>query len=1111
MIETLTQPDTIYSDQDLLEDFLSGDSEAFEQLVSRHGAMVFGVALRVTCDYHEAEDVCQAVFLVLARKAKRLKRCRCLAAWLHHVARQMALDVRKSAGRRSARLAKAAQANADEAEPACPERSVELTELRQVVDEELDRLPRQYRDAFLLHHVEGLTQAEAAGLMGCAPGTVSWWLSRARRLLRKRLARRGLSATAVALVAAMSEPVASAAVAGVSATTVSAAAATLSGGLTAASGLLSAQSLTLAKGVVNGMWAANLKAITAAVATVTAVTVGITLANVDRFGDPLPKGAVSRLGTVRWQHPGRIEALDWSPNGKYLATAARFGNSVYVWDAETGKSVFHEQFGNMARSVRFSANNEYLAACGTDGTARVWRVSDWKRVAMIKGMPRATRVSISSDGKKLACAYGGHNGRFARIYDVETGKKIMELRDPHPDAKKDRNFCPYGVAISPDGKLAGTVAVRASHLWDLETGKVLGTFPGQQKGKLDFSPDGKWMAYTTRGYCDMILVDVEKREVAAKRSALMGQYGPQPYHCIRFSPDGQFLAAGNLGGQAAIWKMQDGEMPVSMEPVVVSAGDAYIGGVGFSPNAEQMVTGSWDGSLRFWDPETGEELNTLSPARSPVRSIAWGLSGKTVATGHAGGEVVVWDTQGKPEVSLPGSAPVVGVALSQDGRRLAAARQGGGLDAWDLDRADKSWMQTSLGRGAPAEIDFFVPTGEILALDAANGAQLVDPETGAIRPLERHCAAFNKANAQGLTMSADRSVAAARPITAEVKEQARNGGSEIIAAQPIVIWELATGREIGRVTIEHSAMRLAISNSGRYLAVTFPRGGTTIIDVSDGQEVRRMRTGFCNQLVFSQDDTMLATVDEPVRVWRVSTGREVYTCRGQSGKGSAAAFSPSGAKLATGDSSNAALIWDLTEARPSEDVGTEPIDRDKFDALVAKLSSRDAGEAYRAMWKLQRHGAATVEMLTPEQLAGYGEISDDSVEDAAKQIEEDVEALEAARFATRKAAYERLESLMSSPPAIRAKLRAKLERFAAVSESVAAVQQAKALLAALGEAAPLSTEALRVVRTARLLERIGTPEAQDRLKLLTEGEPDAWPTLMAKACLKRMQAATPST
>jgi RNA polymerase sigma factor (sigma-70 family) len=194
------------SDRQLLECFAGQrDEAAFAELVRRHGPMVLGVARRVLGDVHDAEDVFQAAFLVLARKAGSVRWRESVGAWLFPVAYHLALKVRAARERR--RVHEAQVATMPEHAAAPPD-----AELRAVLDEELARLPDHYRTVVVLCYLEGRTQREAARQLGLSPGEVRGRLDRARGRLRQRLARRGLALSGAAVVAALVAATASAAV-----------------------------------------------------------------------------------------------------------------------------------------------------------------------------------------------------------------------------------------------------------------------------------------------------------------------------------------------------------------------------------------------------------------------------------------------------------------------------------------------------------------------------------------------------------------------------------------------------------------------------------------------------------------------------------------------------------------------------------------------------------------------------------------------------------------------------------------------------------------------------------------------------------------------------------
>lgn len=175
-------------DRELLRRFVDlRDEAAFAALVERHGPMLLGACRRVLRNQQDAEDVLQATFLVLARRASAVRRQDSVGSWLYGVAYRLALKLRTRQTRQQACERRAAVA------PGTP-RIEQLTwaDLQPVLDEELQRLPEKYRAPILLCCLEGKSRDEAARELGWAEGAVKIRLERGRELLRSRLARRGL-------------------------------------------------------------------------------------------------------------------------------------------------------------------------------------------------------------------------------------------------------------------------------------------------------------------------------------------------------------------------------------------------------------------------------------------------------------------------------------------------------------------------------------------------------------------------------------------------------------------------------------------------------------------------------------------------------------------------------------------------------------------------------------------------------------------------------------------------------------------------------------------------------------------------------------------------------
>ncbi|AWM40033.1 MraY-like glycosyltransferase [Gemmata obscuriglobus] len=196
-VARLTAPDP-RTDAGLVRAFLTGSDEgAFAELVRRHGPTVLGVCRRALGATPDAEDAFQATFLVLVRRARSTEWRDALGPWLYGVALKVA---RKA---RAARVKRRTHERPERpmTEPATP--PAEPDDAVAVLDEELAALPARYRAPLVLCEIRGASRRDAARELGLAEGTLSSRLARGRKLLRERLARRGVAPAAGGLAVAV--------------------------------------------------------------------------------------------------------------------------------------------------------------------------------------------------------------------------------------------------------------------------------------------------------------------------------------------------------------------------------------------------------------------------------------------------------------------------------------------------------------------------------------------------------------------------------------------------------------------------------------------------------------------------------------------------------------------------------------------------------------------------------------------------------------------------------------------------------------------------------------------------------------------------------------------
>jgi len=184
----------------LLKQFAENDSEpAFAGIVSRHLNLVYSTAFRATGDAHAAQEISQAVFIILARKAKSLGAKTVLGGWLHRTARLTAANYLRGEIRRQKReqetfMQSTLNETADET----------WLQIAPVLDDAISKLGAKDRDAIVLRFFENKSLGEVGAALGASEDAAKMRVNRALEKLRKFFAKRGVTFSAAAIAVAVS-------------------------------------------------------------------------------------------------------------------------------------------------------------------------------------------------------------------------------------------------------------------------------------------------------------------------------------------------------------------------------------------------------------------------------------------------------------------------------------------------------------------------------------------------------------------------------------------------------------------------------------------------------------------------------------------------------------------------------------------------------------------------------------------------------------------------------------------------------------------------------------------------------------------------------------------
>ncbi len=591
----------------------------------------------------------------------------------------------------------------------------------------------------------------------------------------------------------------------------------------------------------------------------------------DAHGDPLPSGAVFRLGSTRFRHGGtptsvafldaktlisaggdgalrvwevpsgrqlrEVRGLGYSPSA--LTTDGRLALSVdregyyAAWDVRTGKLLRKFGVGYYTRGLGLYRDRVY---CATQEEISVWDMDGPKPIRLlVRDRNDVNGLALSGDGSIVAAALGP----TIRLWEAATGKEVRDLRCTEETG-------PFLLVFAP-GKprlLASTHLGNTARIWDLETGKVLHEFRPKWANGLAFSPDGKLLALGGKWDEDgIVLYDVASGKLVRR---IAGGPRYQAAQGLAFSPDGKYIAASGIDSVVQVFEVATGK---PMHPT--DQPQAGVRDMVLSPDGKSLVVGGNGLEVTVWDVTTGRQRGTV-PAEKSGLPAGFGKDGR-ILLGRIGSfeGTFYWHDviTGKDERLFRVPHPIHTLALTQDRPTLVIlTTTNGNLSLWDL----------------------------------AGKKEIASPE----RPQEAE-------SYYGLAVSPDG------------KRLATSG-----VVRSVATGELVRILKPGHWTTVNGA---AFSPDGKHVATVSSRS-VLIYDATDGLPPRELplprESGWA--VAYHPGGKWLAVGErDGVALHDVATGKVVHRFTGHRGIVRQMAFTPDGKRLLSGGDDASVIVWDL--------------------------------------------------------------------------------------------------------------------------------------------------------------------------------------------------------
>lgn len=571
----------------------------------------------------------------------------------------------------------------------------------------------------------------------------------------------------------------------------------------------------------------------------------------------------------------QLEAVIFSPDGKYMAIAGNLNGSIQIWDTTSWKEIASFIHPQGVDFITFSPNGKYLASAGArNNTALIWETTGWQNVAHVDHKDRIYSLAFSPDKALLATA---SKDGTAVLFKIKSNKEITNI-------SHDNGV--WEVAFSPDGiYLATTGGDYLTKIWDVASLREIARIRYRWgAGPMSFSPDGRYLATSDGTVVDVWDVSLWDGNETDYRTwpklpiAIISDH-EDLIRGVLFSSNGKYLATASLDNTVSVW-----DVP-SWKEVARINHPKHEYAIDFSPNGELLAVASendgetigWQHMARIWDLDHSLEVARLNHS-SGVCNVAFSSDGKLATADENAASV--WDFGTGKELLHINSSNISSMSFSLDGKYIATADFYGLVKIWDT---NTSREVARMLHGDQVNAMAFSPDGKYLATAGGALFKAFSEEDPLKSPRDLKNLFKSVGNAVRVWNTAtweetkyiayDDKPVIALSFSPDGKLLASGGSDDAVR-----VWNTTSWDELASIHHSWAVNDIDFSLDGKYMATAAGIDTPRIWDTTRWKEVASLNhLQGANEVAFSPDTKYIATasLDRSVHIWNTTTWKEI--------------------------------------------------------------------------------------------------------------------------------------------------------------------------------------------------------------------------------------------